>query len=332
MVTKHIRILGANSLYGHPDTTRKIPKFSSHAQRPLTRDRPPYYWPAERWNDWPRQQCRKIRKAFGFPASGDVGALSTVVRALKEETEKAIGFSITSAAASVPYFPAIYDDDMYDLFEYVGLEYAQLIRYSYRGPLLTYAPVTALAGHGFGVCPNITHPQECWKRDDGFWNEYYYVVEYTRSSLLAYHTLTYSDGVYGTIVDEEHSLDLGSEAQSGGPDGEDYWDEVREVLLAPLLRRTYRMPSRITIVGESAHDPAFRDHLQIVLEDFFKDGVPPIYDEDPVYVQAKGAAELVRRSAYLPRPARPEMEGSISETDPKGRFEKALGTQKVLEL
>lgn len=270
---------------------------------------PPYTTPAQRWKDWPRQQERQARKAAGLPASEDVGAISTLVRTLKEETEKAIGFSITLAAASVPIFPALYDEDLYDSFEYAGLEYMQIIQYSYRGPLLTYEPAAALAGHGFALCANMVRPQECWEKDDGFWREYYYVVDYTKSSLLAYHTSTFSQGAYNLHAMQEYDLFLGSDSRFDNPDEDYYWDGVRQVLLKPLLAMSRRPPTKIILVGESAGDPAFLEHLDQVLKEFFKDGdgVPPIFDQDPVYVQARGCAEFVRRAAYLPKPTKPEV-------------------------
>ncbi|KAK6086219.1 hypothetical protein SCUP234_02432 [Seiridium cupressi] len=289
------------------DTLHKLSLWSSQHEAP------PYTTPVQRSKDWPRQQERKARKAAGLPASEDVGAISSLVRALKEETEKAVGFSITSAAASVPLFPAIYDEDLYDSFEYIDLEYLQMIQYSYRGPLLTYEPAAALAGHGFALCSNIAHPQACWKKDDGFWHEYYYIVDYTKSSLLAYHTGTFSEGAYDIKVAQEYNLFLGSDARFDNPNEDHYWDGVRQVLLKPLLARSYQMPTKIILVGESSDDPAFREHFDDVLEEFFKDAVPPIFDQDPVYVQAKGAAEFVRRSAYLPKPTKPQVVDSKSK-------------------
>ncbi|KAM0811074.1 hypothetical protein AB5N19_11430 [Seiridium cardinale] len=223
-------------------------------------------------------QERKARKAAGLPASEDVGAISSLVRALKEETEKAVGFSITSAATSVPLFPAIYDEDLYDSFKYIGLEYLQMIQYSYRA-----------------------HPQACWEKDDGFWHEYYYIVDYTKSSLLAYHTGTFSEGAYDIKVAQEYNLFLGSDARFDNPNEDHYWDGVRQVLLKPLLARSYQMPTKIILVGESSDDPAFREHFDDVLEESVKDAVPPIFDQDPVYVRAKGAADVCETLGVSPQ-------------------------------
>jgi Ethanolamine utilization protein EutJ (predicted chaperonin) len=66
---------------------------------------------------------RNFRKSLSFPTSNEVGALSTVIKELKEKTEKALGHTICEAAAAVPHFPAIYDEDLYDAFEYAGLNY-----------------------------------------------------------------------------------------------------------------------------------------------------------------------------------------------------------------
>lgn len=67
------------------------------------------------WRNW--------RKSLGLPASNEGGGLSSVIKALKEKTEEVIGNPITKAAASVPIFSAIYDEDLYDAFEYAGMTY-----------------------------------------------------------------------------------------------------------------------------------------------------------------------------------------------------------------
>lgn len=90
------------------------------------------------------------------------------------------------------------------------------------------------------------------------------------------------------------------------------------------------MPTKIILVGESSRDPAFRERFDDVLGEFFKDDVPPIFDEDPIYVQAKGVAEFVRRSAYLPKPVKPLMVSSTWEKDLYKGYGGQTSVQKVI--
>lgn len=303
----------------------------------MTHPSPPYDSSTERWNDWPRQQKRKLRKLFGWPASYDVGVIGAFVRALKEETERVVGFNITSAAASVPAFPALYDEDLYDAFEYAGLEYIQLIQFSPHKQLLTWEPKAAVAGHGFGLCPNIEHPQECWKVWEGFWDDVYYIVVYTRTSLAAYHYYTFYDGVYSGVVHPRFYLGFGNDPTCEpirSPRGHRDWEQARLMMLQQLQVNDGKKPTKIILVGESANDPEFRSQLDEVFEEFFTDGVPPIFDRDPEYIQAKGVAELVRRSAYLQKPQRPEgVEGVMDLTGATGSHQDEEGqtnAQKVI--
>jgi hypothetical protein len=239
-----------------------------------------------------------------LPASDDVGTLSTLIRELKSEAEKVPRLNIKSASACVPHLPGIYDEDLYDSFEFAGMEFIQLFSTSYHGRLLVYESPAALAGHELSVCPNIEQPQKCWTDDTLVDN--YYVVDYTKSSLFAYHTGTSRVGVYHTYDTVVFDLDLGLDARHNSADEEYYWEEVPKVPLKPLLEISHRPPSIIILVGDCSNDATFRNVLDGILKSWFKDNVPRIIDTDPVYTQAKGVAELVRRSVYLPKPRKPE--------------------------
>jgi hypothetical protein len=239
-----------------------------------------------------------------MPASADVAALSTLISALKEESDKVLGFDIVSASASVPRIPALYDEDLYDSFEYAGLEYLQIVSSTYHHTLLTYEASAALAGHGLSVCANVTDPSTC-PIDD--LSGTYYVVDYTKSSLFAYHTQAAS--AYYIIDTVAFNFDLGSDALHDNPGESWYWDMVRKVLLQPLLEHLSTLPTKVILVGEkkSLDTPGFREMLNEVLTSVFKTYIPDILDSDPEWVQAKGVAELVRRRPYRPIPVKPEI-------------------------
>ncbi|ORY03133.1 hypothetical protein BCR34DRAFT_617861 [Clohesyomyces aquaticus] len=165
-----------------------------------------------------RQLKRRARKALGLPASKDVAAISTLVRDLKAAAEEKIRFNITSAAASIPRIPAVFGEDLSDSFEYVGIDYLQIMGPQSHIPLLTYESTAALAGHGLAVCPNITNMDQC--SNDSL-QENYYVVDYTRHSLFTY--LTNAQNVYYATETVFFDLDLGSDARNKNPREEYYW-------------------------------------------------------------------------------------------------------------
>lgn len=228
----------------------------------------------------------------------------------------------------MPRFPAIYDEDLYDSFEYLDLEYIQVIGSNYMGKYMIFESQAALTGYNLSVCPDIEDPASCWP--DQPLNDTYYVVDYTKSSLHAYQLYTFSGGVYDVSELAEHRIDLGSDAQWDNPNEQYYWEEVRQTLLKPLLRRLGDIPARIVVVGESSGEQRFRECLHEVLESYFKgEEISPVLDGDPLYVQAKGVAELVRRSKYLPKPHKPDALGEQPLFDkaayPTDQRQKILG-------
>ena len=84
--------------------------------------RPPYRDAADAIKDIPRQRLRRERKAQGLPASEDVGTLSVMLRALRDAAESYLGHEISSALAATPNLVALYQEDVDDAFEYLGLE------------------------------------------------------------------------------------------------------------------------------------------------------------------------------------------------------------------
>ena len=56
----------------------------------------------------------QVSQSFGLPALTDVDITRTLVKVLKEETERDFGFRMLEAAVLNPYFTAIYDEDFYD--------------------------------------------------------------------------------------------------------------------------------------------------------------------------------------------------------------------------
>jgi hypothetical protein len=85
----------------------------------------------------------------------------------------------------VPRFPAIYDEDLYDAFEYTGLQYLQ-IKFN-QGPwrrLLTYDTFTVMAGHNLSLCADPVEANACHDHGSMEDIDIYYLVTLTKADLL----------------------------------------------------------------------------------------------------------------------------------------------------
>jgi hypothetical protein len=225
------------------------------------------------------------------------------VRGLKADVEKKVGFNITSAAATIPYFPAIYREDIDDAFKYAGLDHLQLMNpcRSMIDSCLTYEASAALAGHGLGLCNDVRNITSCWW--DGSLEATYYIVEYTEFHLMAQIVETRQSGAESAIQYNTLDFSLGRSALHNNPNENYYWEEVRKVLLEPFADIRYQYPaSAIILSGESAHDAGFRKTLDDVLEDVFRGKVPPILENEPELLIARGTAELVWRRQWMLKP------------------------------
>lgn len=61
-------------------------------------------------------------KWLGFPASADVGRLSRLIRPLMEQAQKHLGAKITEGVVTWSRVKALYEEDLLDGMEYVGLD------------------------------------------------------------------------------------------------------------------------------------------------------------------------------------------------------------------
>lgn len=246
----------------------------------------------------PRQQWRKFRKWLGFPASAEVGIVSALLRDLKDVAEDVLGFEVTSGGASVPWYPAVYDEDIGDAFDYLGVEYLQIIWYKFLRTYLTYDDMVALAGHNLALCSDIKNASTCW---DGSLRDNYFIVHYSKHEIRMDLIITYNMGAYDFYPSTRRIPELGSDHIGDAY----YWLSLRyQLLMWEYLLAVYR-PSAIILTGESVQEPGFRQCVLESMIEMFGIAVPPILDDDPEYVQAKGVAELLRRRRYLPEPTRP---------------------------
>ncbi|ORY14385.1 hypothetical protein BCR34DRAFT_599164 [Clohesyomyces aquaticus] len=145
--------------------------------------------------------------------------------------------------------------------------------------------------------------------------------DYTKSSLLAYHTYTISRGACYIVDDVKFDLELGSDWQHRGRSEASYWDKVLHVLSELLvLNESSRKPTMVILIGKSGTDLAFRKILEEVLGSYYQNKtMPPIIDRDSEYVQAQGGRGIPAPTKVSPG-ALSALEATHYEAEYQPRF------------
>lgn len=265
------------------------------------RPSPPYNSLEDAFRDLPRQWARQALKDAGLPASSDVAELAQFILTLRSSVETYLGGrKISGAVATIPHLPALYEEDLADAFEYVGLIYIPHYPYWYGGIFCETGAV--YVANGFGLCSNYTNPISCdhERRNPPHQpqNENVLSVSYTRGMLTSTWA---SEGMWfaypgseGPIVAD---LNLGWDKRDKNPKEEYYWAEVRDAIIKPVLeanRYIRRETNKVLLYGDCALDKRFQRVLKEALDSALQNR-PDIFALDPVYSAVRGAAEMAKR-------------------------------------
>ncbi|KAK9783906.1 hypothetical protein SCAR479_00465 [Seiridium cardinale] len=242
-------------------------------------------------DDIPRQAWRDSRKKIGLPASGDVGTISNMVKALREQASSFVGQAISVAAISVPHLAALYGEDLHDAFEYLSLGHLELYPFWNLQPIPS--TVAAYAGNGLGLCENYTDTAACHEEEARIPRRYALAVSYTHGGLITSQSKVAL--AYG--IEEIPSLEnlkLGYDARHG----EYYWEKVRHMLRSPVVDSLIlRNVSMVLLQGDASELPQFREILDEVVDDVIR-VQPDILDQEPIFSASKGTAELAKRAIF----------------------------------
>jgi hypothetical protein len=181
------------------------------------------------------------------------------------------------------------------LFEYLSLRSLDNPNNLYR---LFREPAGAEASYGLGLCHDPSNVDRCNKEQHEMPIATVLTILYTRNALCVEVSVMKSAYAYYPYATSPPSIDfnLGSQALHDNPDEEYYWKAVRDRIMAGGLPAN--RPTKVFLLGESTHEDKFR----AVMEDALKSilgYVLEIYDEDPVFSAARGAAEFARRGGFL---------------------------------
>lgn len=210
------------------------------------------------------------------------------------------GRKISGAVATIPHLAAMYQEDLEDAFEYVGLIYLPHYPYWYGGIFPESGAV--YAGNGFGLCSNYTDQASCEeeKRNPPHQplHESVLSVSYTRGILTLTWSIesmgfAYSDSDEFKLID----LNLGWDKRNENPNDDYYWKAVKDAVIKPALEASsyrHENTSKILLHGDCSMDDRFQEILREVIERALEI-TPKIFELDPVYFAARGAAEVAKR-------------------------------------
>ncbi|KAM7220137.1 hypothetical protein V8F06_004465 [Rhypophila decipiens] len=276
-------------------------RVSLHSSEHLA---PPYDYMADYFEDVPRVLARRALKRVGLPSSGDVGSLSTVIVSLVEQIRSALNISVADAVITSAHLHALYQDDLYDIAQYVGFQYVESNRLFQ--PML-WEIGAACAGHGLNLCEDYHNTTACddEQRTSPWLNilEVHYSATALTSAIARMWSPTAAfDHDTGRVED----FKLGGDARAGYKGGdEQYWSNVKEAIIRRMVEyRAIERPDLVILTeDENVHDDKFRAVLDDALKEIMGTfaSLPWILDDDVMVIAAKGAAELRRRGVRVPK-------------------------------
>lgn len=281
---------------GYKEVLRRLSLYSSRHPSP------PCDNLGDSWGDMPRQYLRKARKAVGLPASSDVGFLAKMLTDLRARVEERVG-PIKSAGMTTMNLVALYDEDLHDAFDYLGLEYITF-PVGWVGHSTLYETSAAYAGYGFGLCADYTHPESC--------KEEQYAMPHTAvmAVLFTPNVLTVSLSVLKSVYalwepDYRYLIDFelgyeGEDAADAADDGGRYWEKVKMRLEEIMVSNPfYDRPAKVVLMGDCVGNEMFRQTLLTVLGEQMEE-LPEVLSSDSDVVAARGIAEMAKRMLFKP--------------------------------
>lgn len=222
-----------------------------------------------------------------------------MLKALRAAAESYLEQNISSALAATPNLVALYQEDVDDAFEYIGLKSLDDPNPLFR---MFHESAAAAASYGIGLCQNYTDEDNCDDETRNLPLRTLLSVLYTKDSLCVELSIIKSVYANWPYRSSPPAMDfsLGSDKIHDNPNKEHYWEAMKDTIYRGVLAglRLRRRPSVIFVFGESSKDPKFRSILEDALRRLLGE-VPEILDEDPVFRTAHGAAELAKRGGYI---------------------------------
>lgn len=217
---------------------------------------------------------------------------------LRIAAEEYLGNSIYYALGACPNLVALYREDIEDAFKYLSLKSLDDPNNLYR---LFREPAGAEASYGLGLCHDPSNVYHCNEEQHEMPITTVLTVLYTRNALCVEVSVMKSAYAYYPYSTSPPSMDfnLGSQALHDNPDEEYYWQAVRDRIVAGVTGGLpANRPMKVFLLGDSTRGDTFRTVIEDALKSILG-YVPDVYDDDPVFSAARGAAEFARRGGFL---------------------------------
>ncbi len=219
---------------------------------------------------------------------------------LRASVEERVG-PITSAGVTTLHLVALYDEDLHDAFEHIGLEYLTF-PVGWPGHRILYETSAAYAGYGFGLCADYTHPKACEEELNAMPHSAVMAVPFVPNVLTV--SLSVLKSVYGLwepnyryLIDFELGYG-GEDAADAVDDGGGYWENVKmrlEQIMA--LNPFYDRPAKVVLMGDCVGSEMFQQTLLTALGEQMEE-LPEILSIGSEVVAARGVAEMAKRTLF----------------------------------
>lgn len=191
----------------------------------------------------------------------------------------------------IPNAIALYDEDICDAMDYVGIRCLTGHNVNHQ----SHGLQAAYAGYGLGLCEKYADYEACVEEEQQMPQRQVFAIDFTQNS-LSVDMRSMTDTMY--VFNPQRSRidwEAGLASLQHYTDPEAYWDRVRAIVLElPLTKYEKHDITTVLLLGESALNDVFLAVVHEVLG-AVQTSKPEIFVADPVYVAAKGAAELAKR-------------------------------------
>ena len=254
------------------------------------------------WGSYKWENIRKrIRRNLGLPSTQDVARLAKILEQLKGAAEKHLQSSVVFVHVAVPMFPQICPDHLEEAAQLNGMATIELAGYHTQ----LHELEAAYAGYGMGLCQDYMNSTSCRAEEEAMpssstlmisYTDTAFILDWYRMSKIRYQprdSLTYRTN---------WSLGSSDAPQKGSQEAEAYWQRLSVAIIDFMTSYQVIMngtqADKLLLVGESSNHADFKSVVQDTMLRLQRE-LPVMYDNDSIYVAAKGAAELAKREEDL---------------------------------
>ncbi|KAF7173090.1 hypothetical protein CNMCM6106_007243 [Aspergillus hiratsukae] len=178
-----------------------------------------------------------------------------MIRELKLKVEDALSVPLATLpiVVSTPHLIALYEEDIHDAFDYLGLPFPEDI-YKRRSWAWVRDTGAALAGYGDYLCSDYRDYEACASEIHSMPLARVISILYTENAVKVLQTSVKSAHIVLGFWDDEDQWTLGYASR----DEEGHWDRLALRLMEWKQKRpTSLLPDRVVLFGESATDETF---------------------------------------------------------------------------